>query len=169
MAPDMKAHDDAQANAPQAQHYMKPGKLEIALLHRPMTWLNRHGIALNGKGVLAVRGRTSGEWRVTPVNPLSHQGRRYLVAPRGHTQWVRNLRAAGTGEIRVGKRAEPFTAVEVADADKPELLRTYLKRWGWEVGRFFGGVTAKSSDEELLQAAPKHPVFLITPLEGPAR
>lgn len=143
-------------------HYIKPGKLELALLHRPMTWLNQRGIALNGKGVLAVRGRKSGEWRLTPVNPLSLHGRRYLVAPRGNTQWVRNLRAQGEGEIRVGRRAEAVTAAEVADADKVEVLRSYLKRWGWEVGRFFGGVTAKSSDEELLEAAHRHPVFVIT-------
>lgn len=150
-------------NASTQPHYMKPGKLEVALLHRPITWLNRRGIALNGKGVLAVRGRKSGDWRLTPVNPLAHNGERYLVAPRGNTQWVRNLRAAGGGEIRVGKRVEAVTATELADADKPAVLRPYLKRWGWEVGRFFGEVNAKSSDEALLEAAPRHPVFLITP------
>jgi deazaflavin-dependent oxidoreductase (nitroreductase family) len=109
--------------------------------------------------VLAVRGRKSGEWRTTPVNLLSHDGQRYLVAPRGHTQWVRNLRAAGTGELRLGRRAEAFSAVELADADKPAVLRAYLKRWKFEVGVFFDGVDADASDADLLRIAPGYPVF----------
>lgn len=158
-----------------APHYIPPGRLEVALLHRPMAWLARHGIALNGKGVLAVRGRRSGEWRTVPVNPLLFRGERHLVAPRGHTQWVRNLRAAdGRGELRRGRRVEAFTAVELADEDKPEVLRAYLGRWGWEVGRFFDGVTAASDDAELRRVAGRHPVFRITSPEprdppGPRR
>jgi hypothetical protein len=88
-------------------------------------------------------------------------GERYLVAPRGHTQWVRNMRAAGGGELRRGRRAEAFTAVELPDADKPPVLREYLRRWAWEVGRFFEGIDATSSDEELLAVAPGFPVFRI--------
>ena len=57
--------------------------------------LTRYGISIYGSRVLYVRGRKTGEWRTTPVNPLSYGGHRYLVAPRGHTQWVRNMRAAG--------------------------------------------------------------------------
>lgn len=145
-------------------HYIRPGRLETVLLHRPMSWLSRHGVVLPGKGALAVRGRKSGEWHVTAVNPLPFGGERYLVAPRGRTEWVRNLRAAdGRGELRGRRTSEPFTAVELTDAEKPGVLRAYLKRWGWEVGRFFDGVTAESSDSELLAAAPRHPVFRITP------
>ncbi|CAM4200374.1 nitroreductase family deazaflavin-dependent oxidoreductase [Kibdelosporangium persicum] len=124
-------------------------------------FLTRIGISLAGSRILAVRGRKSGEWRTTPVNPLTHNGERYLVAPRGHTQWVRNMRVAGGGELRLGRKVEPFTAVEVADEEKPEILRLYLKKWGWEVGRFFEGVTAESSDERLRQIAPDFPVFRI--------
>ena len=112
--------------------------------------------------MLAVRGRRTGEWRLTPVNLLVVDGQRYLVAPRGTTQWVRNLRAAGDGELRLGRRAEAFRAEEIGDADKPVLLRAYLRRWKAEVGVFFGGVGAESSDEELLGIAPNHPVFRIT-------
>ena len=90
-----------------------------------------------GSRELRVRGRQSGEWRSTPVNPLALSGQRYLVAPRGTTQWVRNLRAAGAGELRSGRRIEPFRAVELADADKAPVLREYLRRWKWEVGQFF--------------------------------
>jgi hypothetical protein len=97
------------------------------------------------------------------VNLLEHQANRYLVAPRGTTQWVRNLRTAGEGELRLGRRVEPFRATEIADADKPDILRTYLRRWRAEVGVFFEGVDANASDEELLRIAPNHPVFRISP------
>ena len=123
--------------------------------------LTRVGLPLAGSRVLAVRGRSSGQWRTTPVNPLRVAGQRYLVAPRGQTQWVRNLRAAGSGELRKGRGAEPFIATEVADADKPPILRAYLKAWAWEVGRFFDGVDASSPDERLAEIAPGFPVFRI--------
>jgi deazaflavin-dependent oxidoreductase (nitroreductase family) len=112
--------------------------------------------------VLAVRGRKSGEWRTTPVNLLTVDGTRYLVAPRGQAQWVRNLRAAGQGELRVGRRTEGFTATEMADADKPPVLRAYLRKWGWEVGRFFEGVKADATEEQIRGIAPGFPVFRIT-------
>ena len=76
-----------------------------------------------------------------------------------HTQWVRNLRVAGSGELRVGKRTEPFRATEVADADKVAILRAYLKRWKAEVGVFFDGVSADSPDADLQRISPDHPVF----------
>jgi deazaflavin-dependent oxidoreductase (nitroreductase family) len=131
-----------------------------AVFNRAVEWLTRRGISLWGSRVLAVRGRTSGQWRTVPVNLLTHDGERYLVAPRGHTQWVRNLRAAGgTGELRLGRRVEAFTADELPDAAKPAVLRAYLKRWKFEVGVFFDGVDASASDETLLRIAPGYPVF----------
>jgi deazaflavin-dependent oxidoreductase (nitroreductase family) len=128
--------------------------------NRIVEWLTRRGLSLWGSRVLAVRGRRSGEWRTVPVNLLTHEGQRYLVAPRGHTQWVRNLRAAGgTGELRLGRRVEVFTADELPDEAKPAVLRAYLKRWKFEVGVFFDGVDASASDETLLGIAPGYPVF----------
>jgi deazaflavin-dependent oxidoreductase (nitroreductase family) len=124
--------------------------------------LTRHGISLKGSRVLSVRGRKSGEWRSTPVNPLTHEGHRYLVSPRGQTQWVRNMRVAGGGELRLGRRVEPFTARELADEQKPELLREYLRRWKFEVGMFFDGVGPDAPDAKLLEIAPGYPVFEIT-------
>jgi deazaflavin-dependent oxidoreductase (nitroreductase family) len=123
--------------------------------------LTRAGISVAGSRVLEVRGRKSGEPRRTPVNLLTLDGTRYLVAPRGHTQWVRNLRAGGEGRLLVGRRAEAFSATELADGDKPALLRAYLKRWKWEVGAFFAGVGPDSSDDELRRIAPDHPIFRI--------
>src|SRR2546429_9664668 len=89
----------------------------------------RLGLSVWGSRVLRVRGRTTGEWRSNPVNLLTLEGKRYLVAPRGHTQWVRNLRVAGSGELVLGRRAEPFHAVEVPDPEKTPILRAYLRRW----------------------------------------
>ncbi len=120
------------------------------------------GVSLVGSRVLEVRGRKSGEWRSTPVNPLSHDGERYLVAPRGDTQWVRNLRASGEGRLKKGRRTEDFSATEVPDDEKLPILRAYLRKWAWEVGAFFEGVGADSSDEELRGIAPRHPVFRIS-------
>ena len=120
------------------------------------TWPQRVGLAR-----APVRGRTSGEWRSTPVNLLTLDDDRYLVAPRGQTQWVKNLRVSGTGELRVGRKVEPFEATELADDDKTEVLRAYLKRWKMEVGVFFGGVDGNSSEEDLQRIAPDHPVFVI--------
>ncbi|MEU2897417.1 nitroreductase family deazaflavin-dependent oxidoreductase [Streptomyces sp. NPDC001273] len=143
-------------------HVKKPGWLTVNVLNRLVAALTRRGLSVWGSRVLAVRGRKSGQWRTTPVNLLTVDGRRYLVAPRGHVQWTHNMRAAGGGELRLGKNVEVFTAEEVADDDKPPLLRAYLKRWKAEVGVFFNGVGPDSSDDELRRIAPDHPVFEIT-------
>ncbi|WP_075847114.1 nitroreductase family deazaflavin-dependent oxidoreductase [Saccharomonospora sp. CUA-673] len=124
--------------------------------------LTRAGLSVWGSRVLSVRGRRSGAWRSVPVNVLTVDGERYLVAARGHTQWVRNLRAAGEGTLRVGSRVETFHATELDDGAKPALLRAYLRRWGWEVGAFFDGIDKNSPDDDLLAAAPGVPVFRLT-------
>ena len=141
--------------------YIKP-KSATNFFNETVARLTRMGVSVYGSRILYVRGRKSGEWRTTPVNPLSlADGARYLVAPRGNTQWVRNLRAVGAGELHIGRKVEPFTATEVADDDKPAILRAYLKRWKLEVGVFFDGVDADASDAKLLEIAPGYPVFLI--------
>ena len=144
-----------------AERYVKPGWFTRNVFNRAVALATSAGISVWGSRVLRVRGRVSGEWRETPVNLLSYDGQRYLVAPRGVTQWVKNLRAAGDGELRVGRRIERFTAHEFDNTEKTEILRAYLKRWKAEVGVFFEGVSANSSDEELRRIAPNHPVFQI--------
>ena len=124
-------------------------------------WLTDHGISLFGSRVLAVRGRKSGELRSVPVNLLELDGERYLVAPRGNTQWVRNARAAGVGELQLGKRVEAVELVELPAEQRVPVLRVYLTKWGWEVGRFVEGLSKKSTDAEIAAVAPGMPVFLV--------
>lgn len=143
-------------------HYAAPNWFTRRVANPLVRGLTRLGVGVWGARSLSVRGRKSGAWHSTPVNVLSVDGERYLVAARGHTQWVRNLRVAGEGTLRLGRRVEPFTAIELAAADKPDLLRAYLKRWKAEVGVFFGGVGPDSSDDELRRIAPDHPIFRIT-------
>ncbi len=142
-----------------AAHYKAPGWFTRNVFNRLVAFLTRRGLSVMGSRVLRVRGRTSGEWRSVPVNLLVLDGTRYLVAPRGHTQWVKNLRVAGEGELRVGRRVEPFAATEIPDEDKVDVLRAYLRRWKVEVGVFFDGVDADSPASEVRRIAPDHPVF----------
>jgi deazaflavin-dependent oxidoreductase (nitroreductase family) len=138
----------------QVLHVKKPGWLTVHVLNRAVAWFTRRGLSVWGSRVLEVRGRKSGEWRRTPVNPMTFGGERYLVAPRGHVQWTHNMRAAGGGRLVLGRRVEEFTATEVADDDKPAVLRAYLKRWKAEVGVFFDGVGPDSTDEQLRGSGP---------------
>jgi deazaflavin-dependent oxidoreductase (nitroreductase family) len=142
-------------------HYQPPDWFTRNLLNPLVAGLTRLGFGVYGSRVLEVPGRSSGQWRRTPVNLLRYEGGEYLVAPRGHTQWVRNLRASGHGRLRLGRRVREFTAIELTDEDKTPVLRAYLKRWGWEVGMFFDQIDAKSSEAELLRVAPDHPVFRV--------
>jgi deazaflavin-dependent oxidoreductase (nitroreductase family) len=153
------------AGNPAADHFTqkRPGWFTKNVFNRLLSALMGLGLSVWGARVLEVRGRKSGEPRRTPVNLLSLDGRRYLVAPRGETQWVRNLRAAGEGRLLLGRRGEAFSAVELtAVAEKTPILRAYLKRWKAEVGVFFDGVGPDSTDEQLRAEAAKHPVFRIS-------
>jgi len=140
------------------------GDGSMRVFNRIVARLTKLGISLMGSRVLSVRGRKTGDWRSTPVNLLVLDGQRYLVAPRGHTQWVRNLRANPEGRLQLGRTIETFRAEEVADPDKTDVLRLYLKKWSWEVGTFFSGDVTKNSPEETLHhIAPGVPVFKIHP------
>ena len=138
------------------------GRRSMLAMNKLVAGLTNLGVSVMGSRVVSVQGRKSGEWRSNPINLLVVDGQRYLVAPRGHVQWVRNLRASGNGSLRVGRRVELFRAEELTDGDKPDIIRTYLKKWAWEVGAFFGDdVRADSPIETLLQVAPGVPVFKI--------
>ncbi len=140
-------------------HFKRPGWFTKNVFNRVVAGLTRMGLSVWGSRVLEVQGRSSGQWRRTPVNLLSYEGERYLVAPRGNTQWVRNLRVSGHGRLLLGRRSEAFTAVELDDQDRVPILRAYLKRWKAEVGVFFEGVGPDSPEQDMRRVAPDHPVF----------
>jgi deazaflavin-dependent oxidoreductase (nitroreductase family) len=139
--------------------YRRPDWFTRHVFNPGVAALTRAGVSVLGSRILRVRGRKSGVWRETPVNLLTFEGGDYLVAPRGETQWVRNLRASGTGELRVGRRTQAFTAEEIDADDRTAVVRAYLKRWRWEVGTFFAGVGPESSEADLRAESRHHPVF----------
>lgn len=144
--------------------YVAPGWFTRNVFNRLVRFLTRRGVSLAGSRILTVVGRTSGTPRSTVINVLTLDGNRYLVAPRGHTAWVKNVRVAGRATLRVGRRTEPVAVAELPDADKLPVLRAYLDRWGWEVGQFFEGVTKTSDDRTLAEIAPGFPVFRVATL-----
>jgi deazaflavin-dependent oxidoreductase (nitroreductase family) len=141
--------------------YLQPGWFTRNVFNRAVRRLTLMGISVMGSRELRVRGRKSGQWRSNPVNLLTVDGQRYLVAPRGITEWVRNIRVTNAGELRVGRRVEAFRAEEMADDVKAPIIREYLRRWKWEVGAFFPGLSAKSSDAEIAAVADGFPVFRV--------
>jgi deazaflavin-dependent oxidoreductase (nitroreductase family) len=143
----------------QQTRYLEPGWFTHNVFNRSVRALTRAGLSVAGSRVLRVRGRKSGEWRETAVNLLTLDGHRYLISPRGATQWVRNLRVYGEGELRVGRRTEAFTATELPDDVKLPVLREYLRKWGWEVGQFFDGMDKNSADADVEAIASGFPVF----------
>jgi F420H(2)-dependent quinone reductase len=144
--------------------YSKPGFFTARIFNPAVTFLvARLGFDMKGARVLSVRGRATGVWYSTPVNPLSVGGQRYLVSARGETQWVRNIRVSRTARITRGRDTETVLVEEVADPEKPPILRAYLRAWEWEVGRFFDGIGPSASEADLARIAPKHPVFRVVP------
>lgn len=141
-----------------ATRYDRPGapaRFANAVIRR----LAEAGLSIAGTRALAVRGRKTGKRRRVVVNVLTVDGVDYLVAPRGNTEWVRNVRAAG--QVQLGPRWRPATTrvTEVGDDDKPALLRAYLQRWYWQVKGHMAGLTPRSSDDDLRRAAASLPVF----------
>ncbi|MGE0215749.1 nitroreductase/quinone reductase family protein [Mycolicibacterium sp.] len=117
------------------------------------------GVSFQGSTALHVRGRTTGEIRSVVVNLLTVDGRRYLVSPRGNTQWSRNVRAAGEVELGPRGRGRTWRVAEIADDAKPALLRPYLERWYYQTKGHIGGLTPASTDDQLRATAPSIPVF----------
>jgi deazaflavin-dependent oxidoreductase (nitroreductase family) len=145
-----------------AEHFQRPDWFTKHVFNPIVAGFTRAGISIAGSRVLEVPGRKTGEPRRTPVNLLTVDGQRYLVAPRGHTQWVRNLRVSGSGRLILGRRAESFTASELPLDDAEPILRAYLRKWKWEVGQFFEGVGPDAPDEDVRRIAPNHPIFKLS-------
>jgi F420H(2)-dependent quinone reductase len=148
--------------SPAAAHYKRPDWFTTHVFNKAVAGLTRLGVSVLGSRVLEHRGRSSGELHHTPVNLLTLEGTQYLVAPRGETQWVRNVRHSGGHMVLIqGRRRQICQATEIPPADAVPILRAYLRRWKFETGQFFDGITPDATDEEWSVAAPKHPVFEI--------
>lgn len=147
-------------------HYRAPGWFTRNVFNRGIAALTRLGVSVMGSRVLETTGRTSGLPRRTPVNLLRLDGREYLVSPRGHGQWVRNVRAAdGRLALLLGRKRQEYVARELRldDPVTVTVLRAYLRKWKAEVGVFFEGVGPGSTDAELAAIADKHPIFELSP------
>jgi deazaflavin-dependent oxidoreductase (nitroreductase family) len=145
-----------------SMHYQRPDWFTRHLLNPAIKALMRMGVSVWGSRVLEHRGRRSGQPHHTPVNLLSLDGHDYLVAARGQTEWVRNVRAAdGHLTLILGRRRQDHTVVELPESERTPVLRAYLRRWKFEVGMFFEGVGPDSTDAEFEAIAPLHPVFVL--------
>jgi deazaflavin-dependent oxidoreductase (nitroreductase family) len=140
--------------------FQKSGAIE-RLFNRSWGALVGAGIGLPHSFVLDVRGRRSGRVHSTPVNLLVHDGRSFLVAPRGATEWVRNARARGEVALRKGGSCTRHRLRELRDDEKPEVLKAYLDRFATTVQRYFP-VRAESSAGQLARVADRYPVFEAT-------
>lgn len=128
------------------------------LFNRLFGFLVGLGLGFKHSYLLQVRGRTSGKAYSTPINLLEMGGRRYLVAPRGRTQWVRNAEASGEVMLKRGSDRQQFRVVPIPDGDKPPVLKAYLERFKTEVQRYFP--LAAGSDVEAFEGiAAGYPVF----------
>lgn len=137
--------------------FRKPNAIE-GLFNRVFGFLVGLGLGPNYIYLLQVRGRKSGKLYSTPIDLLEMDGKRYLVAPRGRTQWVRNAEAAGEIVLKKGNWRQSFRLRAVPDAAKPELLKAYLDHFKVAVQRYFT-VAAGSEAKAFVAIAANYPVF----------
>jgi deazaflavin-dependent oxidoreductase (nitroreductase family) len=137
--------------------FRKPNAIE-RLFNRCFGFLVGLGLGMKHNYLLQVRGRKSGKLYSNPIDLLEIDGRRFLVAPRGRTQWVRNAEAAGEATLKRGSWQQSFTLRAIADADKPALLKAYLDSFKTEVQRYFP-VRAGSDAQAFAEVAANYPVF----------
>jgi deazaflavin-dependent oxidoreductase (nitroreductase family) len=141
---------------------LSPLRRAVNLLVRPLARLGLTGPRTH---LLTVPGRRSGRLWSTPVSIVRMDGKRWLVAPYGERNWVKNARVAGWVELRRGRRRERLEVRELSPAEALPVLREYHRRG--RVTRPFFGVTLRSSDDEWLAEAPRHPTFaLLEPRVG---
>ena len=128
-----------------------------------ITALVHSGVKVGTTSLLTVRGRKSGQPHTVPVVLVEQEGERWLVAPYGVVQWVRNIRAAGTAILSRGRRSERITVTELEAREAAPVLKQYLSQV--RVVRPYFDVTKDAPLEAFEQEAPQHPVFRITTIE----
>jgi len=129
--------------------------------------LVRLGLGARHNYLVEVRGRKTGRVYSTPVNILEFRGRRFLVAPRGRTQWVRNAEAAGQVVLAKGRSRQAFRIRAVPNEEKPEILKAYLDRFRLTVQRYFP-LPAGSEPRAFRDIADRYPVFELLPTSDAA-
>ncbi len=132
------------------------------LFNRVFGFLVGLGLGMRHNYLLQVRGRKTGRIYSTPVNVLDVQGKRFLVAPRGRTQWVRNAEAVGEITLKRGRSAQKFRLRSIPESERPEILKEYLARYATTVQRYFP-VPAGSPREAFAAVAAAYPVFELQP------
>ena len=137
--------------------FREPTRVE-KLFNRVMGVLVVFGLAPSHMRLLEVRGRKSGKLHTTPVDLLELNGKRYLIAPRGRTQWVRNAEAAGEIVLKRGGTRQSFRLRALPDSEKPPILKAYLEKFKAEVQRYFS-VAAGSPPEAFALVAQNYPAF----------
>jgi deazaflavin-dependent oxidoreductase (nitroreductase family) len=142
--------------------FREPSPVE-KMFNRIFGFLVGLGLGFSYNYLLQVRGRKSGKLYSTPIDLLELKGKRFLVAPRGRTQWVRNAEAAGEVTLKRGGSRQRFRLRPVSDAEKPEMLKAYLDRFKREVQRYFP-VPAGSPREAFVELVPNYPVFELLPI-----
>jgi deazaflavin-dependent oxidoreductase (nitroreductase family) len=151
--------------APAMPAFLEPKPVE-KFFNRAFGFLVGLGIGPGYMYLLQVRGRKSGRVYSTPVNVLDVEGNRYLVAPRGRTQWVRNAEAVGEIALKKARYRQTFRLRPISDSEKTELLKMYLDRFVAAVQRYFP-VKAGSPPEAFREVAPNYPVFELQPVDKP--
>jgi deazaflavin-dependent oxidoreductase (nitroreductase family) len=144
-----------------ASEFRAPTAVE-KIFNRVFGWLVGLGLGFSHNYLLQVRGRKSGKLYSTPIDLLERGGTRYLVAPRGRTQWVRNAEAAGVVTLKKGSHRQNFRLRPVTEQEKLPLLKAYLDTFRREVQRYFP-VPAGSPPEAFLSVADTYPVFELLP------
>ena len=142
-------------------HFIAPSPVE-RFFSRVFGILVGLGLGLPHNYQLQVRGRRSGRLYSTPVDVLIHGGRRFLVAGRGETQWVRNARVTGQVTLRKRGRREELRVRALPDVEKPEVLKAYLDRFKLTVQRYFL-LQAGSPAGAFAPLAARYPVFELIP------
>lgn len=147
---------------PEQRTYQAPSAFE-KFANRLLGFLAGIGIGPSFVYLLKVRGRKSGKVYSTAVNLLQSNGRQYLVAPRGYTQWAKNAAAAGEITLtRMGTRR--FGLRPLSDVEKPEVLKTYLITYKSSVQKFFP-IPADAALQEFAEISTSYPAFEVQPLQ----
>lgn len=137
--------------------FNKPSAID-RFINRAFGFLVRIGLGLGHNYLLEVRGRKSGRTYSTPVNLLERGGKQYLVAPRGYTQWVRNVAANSEASLIRGLKRREVSLKPIDDDAKADILKEYLDRYKTTVQRYFP-IEAGSPAEAFQPLAARYPVF----------